>query len=178
MWSVRAFKGPLRATESFYTGAPRQPQNFSFMSILKVENPCFMSIDMVCRLERRTDTRIYTRPHTHTYTHTHVHTQGFKWAARRWALQQQQLGDQLLHEPRRQLEHTVRPLLPFLVQRHAHTPHRAHSHRRTRRAQQTGAAARVPCGQGGGSGGGEAGHARACVCVCLCVHVCVCLCVR
>ena len=34
-------EGLRRATEPFYTGARQQPQNLSFMSISKIENPCF-----------------------------------------------------------------------------------------------------------------------------------------
>jgi hypothetical protein len=36
---VRAFDSPLRATESFYTGAHQHPQKLDFISISKVGNP-------------------------------------------------------------------------------------------------------------------------------------------
>ena len=50
MWCVRAFDGPLRATEPFYTGAHRHPQKLDFISISKFGTHDFISIDMVYRL--------------------------------------------------------------------------------------------------------------------------------
>jgi hypothetical protein len=78
-----AFKGPLRATKLFYTGARRHPQNLCFISILKSEIHVFMSIDMVCRLKKK-----LTHIHIHaggiqlqgpTRTHTHTHSHSRRW---------------------------------------------------------------------------------------------------
>jgi len=81
-----AFKGPLRATKLFYTGARRHPQNLCFISILKSEIHVFMSIDMVCRLKKKL-THIHIHAggiqlqgptRTHTHTHIHIHAGGIQ----------------------------------------------------------------------------------------------------
>ena len=74
---MRAFDGLLKATEPFYIGAHRHPQMLGFISISKVGNPCFISIDMVYRLKRNTDTHTNAQTHTSAWTHTqrtHTHT--------------------------------------------------------------------------------------------------------
>jgi hypothetical protein len=57
LWCVRYVRS-IQHLWSFYTGASQHPQNIGFMSISKVGIHVLMSIDMVCRLKRNTDTDV------------------------------------------------------------------------------------------------------------------------
>ena len=59
LWCVRAFDGPLRATEPFYTGARRHSRILVSCRFQKSKTHVFMSIDMVCRLKKITGVDMY-----------------------------------------------------------------------------------------------------------------------